>query len=130
MSEKFEYKYTAPTDQEKREIEAIKRQYVKVEEPTSKLERLRELDAKVKRMPTILALTLGIVGTLLFGTGMTFFLEWVTRWYVGIPLSIIGLILISLAMPVYKKIKQKNIDKYRDEIIELSDSLLNEEIQN
>ena len=130
MSEKFEYKYTAPTDQEKREIEAIKRQYVKVEEPTSKLERLRELDAKVKRTPTILALTLGIVGTLLFGTGMTFFLEWITLWYVGIPLSIIGLILISLAMPVYKKIKQKNIDKYRDEIIELSDSLLNEEIQN
>lgn len=130
MSEKFEYKYTAPTDQEKREIEAIKRQYVKVEEPTSKLERLRELDAKVKRMPTILALTLGVVGTLLFGTGMTFFLEWITLWYVGIPFSIIGLILISLAMPVYKKIKQKNIDKYRDEIIKLSDSLLNEEIQN
>lgn len=130
MSEKFEYKYTAPTDQEKREIEAIKRQYVKVEEPTSKLERLRELDAKVKRMPTILALTLGIVGTLLFGTGMTFFLEWITLWYVGIPFSVIGLILISLAMPVYKKIKQKNIDKYRDEIIKLSDSLLNEEIQN
>lgn len=130
MSEKFEYKYTAPTDQEKREIEAIKRQYVKVEEPTSKLERLRELDAKVKRIPTILALTLGIVGTLLFGTGMTFFLEWITLWYVGIPFSIIGLILISLAMPVYKKIKQKNIDKYRDEIIKLSDSLLNEEIQN
>lgn len=130
MSEKFEYKYTAPTDQEKREIEAIKRQYVKVEEPASKLERLRELDAKVKRMPTILALTLGIVGTLLFGTGMTFFLEWIKLWYVGIPFSIIGLILISLAMPVYKKIKQKNIDKYRDEIIKLSDSLLNEEIQN
>ncbi len=130
MSDKFEYKYTAPTDQEKREIEAIKRQYVKVEEPTSKLERLRELDAKVKRMPTILALSLGIVGTLIFGTGMTFFLEWIKLWYIGIPLSIIGLILISLAMPVYKKMKEKNINQYRDEIISLSDSLLNEEIND
>ena len=130
MSDKFEYKYTAPTDQEKREIEAIKRQYVKVEEPTSKLERLRELDAKVKRMPTILSLSLGIVGTLIFGTGMTFFLEWIKLWYIGIPSSIIGLILISLAMPVYKKMKEKNINQYRDEIISLSDSLLNEEIND
>lgn len=130
MSEKFEYKYTAPTDQEKREIEAIKRQYVKIEEPTSKLERLRDLDAKVKRLPTILGLSLGIVGTLIFGTGMTFFLEWIKYWFLGIPLSIVGLIFISLAMPVYKKIKEKNINKYRDEIISLSDSLLSGEINN
>jgi hypothetical protein len=33
-------------------------------------------------------------------------------------------------MPVYKKMKEKNINQYRDEIISLSDSLLNEEIND
>ena len=63
---------------------------------------------------------------MVFGTGMTFFLEWVELWYLGIPFSIIGLVMVSIAYPVYKKKLSKYKAKYSKEIIELSNELLSE----
>ena len=126
MKEKFEYKYSAPSIEERREIDSIRKQYLPKEERESKLERLRHLDNLVKNVPTIYSLVLGVVGSLVFGTGMTFFLEWVELWYLGIPFSIIGLVMVSIAYPVYKKKLSKYKAKYSKEIIELSNELLSE----
>lgn len=124
---KFEYKYQAPTIEERREIDAIRSQYLPKDKELVKLDRLRSLDQKVKNTPLIYSLSFGVIGTLLFGTGMTFFLEWTTYWYYGIPFGIVGIILIILAYPIHKKVYKKMKDKYSEEIIALSNELLNEE---
>jgi len=124
MGEKFEYKYTAPTQAERKEIDSIRSQYLPKDKTMTKLERLRKLNNKVNGTPMALSLTIGIIGILTFGLGLTFFLEWTSFWYVGIPCSLIGIILMLLAYPAYQKILQKYKNKYGPEIIELSNELL------
>ena len=125
MSEKFKFEYNAPTEQERKEIESIKSQYLPKDEKSLKLEQLKKLDNKVKNTPIVISLSLGIIGTLIFGLGMTFFLEWVNLWVLGIPCFIIGLIIVILAYPLHIKISLKLKTKYKDEIINLSNELLN-----
>lgn len=127
MSNKFEYKYEAPSLEERKEIDSIRQQYLPKDKNVSKMEELRNLHNKVKNVPMIWGISLGVVGILFFGTSMTFFLEWSALWYCGIPFAIIGTILIALAYPVYKKIEQKYKDKYGKQILELSNELLNED---
>lgn len=127
MSNKFEYNYTAPTIEERKEIDRIRNQYLPHDKTMNKMERLRYLDNKVKTLPMILSLSLGVIGLLLFGTGLTFFLEWFSYWYIGIPFGIIGVVLIALAYPIYKKVLDNQKSKYSAEIIELSNELLKEE---
>ena len=127
MSEKFEYKYEAPTIEERKEIDSIRRAYLPKEQRMSSIDRLRYLDNKVKIAPKIWGLSLGVIGCLLFGTGLTFFLEWTNLWYLGIPFGIIGIIPIAMAYPVYIKLLKKMKDKYGPEIIALSNQLLKED---
>ena len=125
MSEKFKFEYNAPTEQERREIESIKNQYLPKDEKNIKFEELKKLDNKVKNTPIAISISLGIIGSLIFGLGMTFFLEWVDLWLLGIPCAIIGLIIVILAYPLHIKISSKLKTKYKDEIINLSNELLN-----
>lgn len=125
MSNKFEYKYSAPTQEERKEIESIRNQYLPKDEKTQKLERLRYLDNKVTNLPVAVSISLGVIGTLIFGTGMCFFLEWVNLWFIGIPFSIVGMLIIILAYPTYNKLLNKLKNKYKDEIISISNELMN-----
>lgn len=125
MSEKFKFEYNAPTEQERKEIESIKNQYLPKDEKSIKFEKLKKLDNKVKNTPIAISISLGIIGSLIFGLGMTFFLEWVDLWLLGIPCAIIGLIIVILAYPLHIKISSKLKAKYKDEIISLSNELLN-----
>ena len=127
MSDKFEYKYSAPTLEERKEIDSIRSQYLPKDKTMTKIERLRYLDNKVKNIPMIYGLSFGIVGTLIFGLGMTFFLEWTNLWYIGIPFGLLGLLVIILAYPIYIKVLNNYKTKYSQEIIDLSNELLNEE---
>lgn len=122
--EKFTYDYTAPTKDERREIEDIKRRYGGGTKRQGKMERLRYLDSKVKTMPTVLGLSLGIVGTLLFGLGLTMVLEWGVM-VGGIALMAVACLPIAAAYPVYGVVYARNKSKYGDEILRLSDELLN-----
>ena len=101
MNNQFNFKYTAPTEEERKEIDSIRRQYSPQEQSESKLERLRRLDAIVKNTSTIWSLVLGVVGTLIFGLGLTMILQW-SIWFWGIVLMIIGSVPIAIAYPTYK----------------------------
>ena len=125
MSNQFNFRYTAPTEEERKEIDSIRRQYAPQEQSESKLERLRRLDALVKNTPVIWALCLGVVGTLIFGLGLTMILEW-NIWLWGIAFMAFGIIPIISAYPVYKRILKKYKNRYGDEILRLSEELLNE----
>jgi len=124
MKDKFEYNYTAPTVNERKEIESIRNQYLPKDNYNLTLEKLRKLDNKVKQTPLIYGLTFGVIGLLLFGLAMSFFLEITNLWYLGIPSAIIGVIIMALAYPVYNKVYTKLKNKYKDEIIKLSNELL------
>lgn len=123
----FEYTYSAPTEQERKEIESIRRQYQAqpVSDREEKLNRLRKLDSFVKNSATTVALTLGLVGLLIFGLGMTMVLEW--ELYIwGVVVGAVGLTPIMIAYPVYNLMLNKNKEKYGEQIIMLTEELLND----
>lgn len=122
---KFEYSYAAPTERERREVESLKKKYAPETEHTDKMSELRELDKKVQSPPRIWALILGVVGTLFFGLGLTMILEWnLLLW--GTAVAAVGLVPVALAYPVYKWKLQKLSDKYREQILTLSEEILHE----
>ena len=117
----FSYSYSA---QRNREIECIRKKYIAREE--SKVERLKRLDMSVQTAGVIEALCLGIVGILIFGVGMCFFLD----VFVGAPaltavFMILGALIRAPAYPVYKRISQRTKEKLTPEILSLSEEILN-----
>lgn len=126
MSEnKFVYNYSAPTEDERREIEGIRKQYGGEQVKKDSLSRLRELDKRVKNPPLILSIILGVVGVLVFGTGLTMILEW-SLYVWGILVMVVGIVPVSIAYPLRKKLVKRNKERYGDEILKLSGELLNE----
>lgn len=124
--DKFEYTYRAPVKGEREEIEDIRSKYLPKSKEETKLQRLKRLDSKVNNIPTIWSLCIGIIGTLIFGLGLTMILEWnVLVW--GVIVSIVGVIPVLLAYPVYRYVTKNVTEKYREEILKLSDELLNED---
>lgn len=128
MSNQFHFKYTAPTEEERKEIDSIRRQYVPQEKTETKMEKLRRLDALVKNTAIIWSLVLGVIGTLIFGLGLTMILEW-EIWLWGIVVMVVGSVPAALAYPVYKAVLQKYKNRYGAEILRLSEELLNENEQ-
>ena len=125
MDNQFNYKYSAPTEEERKEIDSIRREYAPQEHVESKMDRLRRLDSLVKNTATIWSLALGVVGVLIFGLGLTMILEW-NIWPWGILLMVIGSVPMAIAYPVYRTVLKKYKNRYGDEILRLSEELLNE----
>lgn len=124
-TETFEYAYSAPNEEERREIASICRRYEKQEsEPENKLQRLRRLDACVRNSANVVALALGVIGILVFGLGLTMVLEWETLVW-GVVVMAVGSATMALAYPAYKFTLRRKKEKYGEEILRLSEELLN-----
>ena len=118
--ETFSYSYSA---KEQEEVRNIRKKYIPQEEDS--LQRLRRLDSAVQNKATIRALTIGIIGTLVMGLGMSLCLVWAGDWFVpGIFIGIVGIGLILLAYPVYQRTLTKQREKIAPEIIRLTDELM------
>lgn len=116
----FEYTYSA---KQQKEIETIRKKYLPKEE--DKMETLRRLDRSAQRAGTVSALVLGIVGTMLLGIGMCCTMVWADSYFIlGIVVGIIGILVLSVAYPVYKKITKKQREKIATQILTLSEELL------
>ena len=125
MENKFEYTYVAPTERERKEAEAIRKRHLPESETVDKLTQLKRLDEKVKRFPMVLSLSLGVVGTLIFGLGLTLILEWsMIVW--GTMVAVVGMLPLALAYPAYKLSLTNRKRKYGAEILKLSEEILNE----
>ena len=129
MSDKFDYKYSAPTEEERREIDNIRRKYEPREKTETKLDRLKKLDSKVNNTALAVSLTVGIVGCLVFGLGLTMVLEW-KKYLWGVVVAVVGAVGMISAHPLYKLFLKKGKQKYGDEILRLSGELLNEQNDN
>ena len=118
----FNYTYSA---KQQAEIENIRKKYAPSTSNEDKMEQLRRLDAGVTKKATVLSLILGITGTLIMGTGMSFSLVWPDVLLVpGIIIGIIGIAILSAAYPVYAKVLKLEREKAAPEILRLTDELL------
>ena len=116
----FQYSYSS---KQQSEIEAIKRKYMPKQE--DKLEQLKKLDKSAEKLGTVVGLILGIIGTLVMGTGMSCVMVWTESLFiVGILVGLLGIIMIALAYPVYKIITKKQREKIAPMILALSEELL------
>ena len=119
MSETFEYTYSSA---QQKEIELIRNKYLPKEE--NKMETLRKLDKKADNLGCVAALVFGILGTLLFGFGMCCTLVWSENLFIiGIIIGIIGMVVFSMAYPIYKKVTAKERAKLAEQILALSNEL-------
>ncbi|MDO4272134.1 MAG: hypothetical protein Q4D16_00570 [Eubacteriales bacterium] len=111
------------SEQEQRKAEDIRRQYIPHRD--NKMEQLQKVDNKVKTPGRIAACILGVIGVLVMGAGMSMIMVWDVMT-TGLALSIPGMVAALLAYPLYALITNSRKKKYADEIMRLSDSLVNE----
>ena len=116
----FTYNYSAARN---REVESIRRKYMPHEE--SKLETLKRLDYRVQSAGMIESLCFGIIGALVFGVGMCFFLDVFAgaAWLTAI-LMICGTLLMIPAYPIYRRIARKTRAELTPEILRLSEEIM------
>lgn len=118
----FTYRYSA---KEQKEVQEIRKKYLPKSE--SKLDELKRLDRAVEKSGTVLSLVIGIIGCLIFGTGMCLAMEVIGGgqlfMILGIIVGIIGAAVIIAAYPIYKKIVRQARAKYAPRILELIDEL-------
>lgn len=91
----------------------------------SKVVALRKLDAKAKMPATIAVYTIGIVATLVMGTGMCLSMKVIGdgstgMFVIGVVLGILGIAAAGINYPLYKKLIARGKEKYAYEIMELA----------
>lgn len=120
--EKFSYRYSAKRN---REVENIRKRYLPKEE--NKLDTLKALDYRVQTAGMIQALSVGVVGCLIFGIGMCFGLDvfmgadWLTVLFCAI-----GAAVMIPAYPIYRQISRRTREKLVPQILSLSEEIISE----
>lgn len=124
-TETFHYTYSA---RQQEEIRNIRKKYAAPQE--DKMEQLRRLDRCASQKAQSWAIALGVTGTLVLGTGMSLAMTELaalpreTAMLVGIPVGLLGIVLVALALPVYNRILKKERQRIAPEILRLTDELL------
>lgn len=118
----FTYRYSA---KEQKEVQEIRKKYLP--ESESKLDELKRLDRAVEKSGTVLSLVIGIIGCLIFGTGMCLAMNVLGSgqlfMILGIIVGIVGAAVMIAAYPMYKKMSRRAKAKYAPRILELTDEL-------
>lgn len=128
MEDNFSYTYSAAQQQE---IEAIRKKYLPKE--ADKLEQLRALHRSAGKIAQSWAITLGAIGTLTLGTGMSLIMtdlaavlsiSHIAALIAGLVMGVLGIALVALAYPLYNRILETERRRIAPEILRLSDELL------
>ncbi len=121
----FEYTYSA---QRQQEVEEIRKKYLPREE--DKMETLRKLHRIPTQKAQSASIALGVVGSLILGTGMSLCLTDLgaalgrLAMVLGICVGLVGMVLVGLAYPTYRRKLQKEREKIAPEILRITDELL------
>ena len=110
----------------------IRAQYV--EKQTGEIDALRALDAKVKRPANVFAYVFGSISAIVMGAGMSLVMTDIgaaigiaDALVPGIAIGVLGLGMALLTYPIYKGILGSRKNKYRNEILKLSEQYLNKQ---
>lgn len=126
--ETFNYTYSA---KQQEEIKAIRKKYAAPEE--DKMGQLRRLDASVTRKASVRSMTVGIIGALIMGLGMSLTMSEFSEilgsfknfaMLIGIIIGLVGINLVCCAYPIYNRTVQKERERIAPEILRLTDELM------
>ncbi len=127
-NETFCYTYSA---KQQEEISKIRRKYEAPEE--DKMEQLRRLDAGVTRKASARALSIGIIGALVMGSGMSLTMSNLSEilgmpqtaaMMIGVVIGSIGIVMVCCAYPAYNRTLVKERKRIAPEILRLTDELM------
>ena len=111
----------------------IRTQYMEKEEKSTDLDKLKELDRKVKRPANIFGYTFGTISALIMGSGMSLVMTDIGEklglgdmMVPGIVIGVVGMIMALVNYPIYKKLLGSRKQKYAKKIIELSEKIMEE----
>ncbi|MBQ4150575.1 MAG: hypothetical protein IJC81_02080 [Clostridia bacterium] len=117
----FKFTYSA---KQQDEIKRIRKKYI-TDDSEDKLEKLRRLDRSVVSKANLWSIVLGVIGALVLGTGMSCAMVWGDKLMIlGIIIGVLGIILVSLAYPVYMLVLKKERERIAPEILRLTDELM------
>ena len=125
---KFQYTYSV---KEQEELKRIREKYTEKHE--TKLERLRRLDKSASNKAQTAAISLGVIGALILGFGMSLAMSELgtliglaenLAMIVGIAVGFVGGALIALAYPVYSRVLKAERQRIAPEILRLTDELI------
>ena len=109
----------------------IRTQYV--EKKSTELDALRELDAKVKRPANVFAYVFGSISAIVMGAGMSLVMTEIgamigmtSTMIPGIVIGTIGMLMAIVNYPIYKGILNSRKKKYAEQILKLSENIINE----
>ncbi len=126
--EGFQFTYSAAQQQE---IENIRKKYLPRE--VSKMDQLRALHQSATKKAQLRAISLGTVGALILGGGMSLAMsdlgailgvDKTLSMLLGVIIGVVGMLLVALAYPVYNRSLEKERAKVAPAILQLSDELL------
>lgn len=123
--EEFNYTYSPARQQE---LENIRKKYLPKEE--DKMDQLRKLHRSASHKAQLWAITVGVIGALLLGTGMSLILTELGMlvgdyaMVIGIVVGVFGLVLVALAYPLYNRVLKKERRRIAPEILRLTDELM------
>ena len=109
----------------------IRTQYI--EKESCDLDELRALDAKVKRPANVFSYIFGSISAIIMGCGMSLVMTDIAEMIhlngdpmiFGIGIGIVGLVLALVNYPIYKGILNSRKKKYGDQILKLSEKIMN-----
>ena len=125
---KFQYTYSV---KEQEELRRIREKYAEKEE--SDLDRLRRLDKSASNKAQSTAITVGIIGALVLGFGMSLAMTDIgaiiglaesIAMLVGIAVGFVGGALIAFAHPIYTRVLKSERQRIAPEILRLTDELM------
>lgn len=125
---KFQYTYSV---KEQEELKKIREKYTSKEE--TKLDRLRRLDKSASSKAQVVAITIGVIGALILGFGMSLAMTDIgaalglaenIAMIVGIAVGFVGGALVAVAHPIYRGVLKSERQKIAPEILRLTDELM------
>lgn len=121
-------------NKQKKTIENILKNYQGKE--VTKFDQLKELDKKVKKPANIFGYVYGTIGALILGMGMSAAMNTLPEFILnaiknpllmvlGIIIGLVGIAMTTSTYFIYNKILKSRRNKYANEIISLTEELLN-----
>ena len=110
-------------------VQKIRTQYIEKEH--TELDKLKELDTKVKRPANVFSYIFGGISAIIMGGGMSLVMTDIGEtvgiadsMLSGIVIGLIGMLMAIINYPIYKGILGSRKKKYADKIIALSDNIM------
>lgn len=110
-------------------VQKIRSQYT--EKQATELDVLRAIDAKVKRPANVFAYIFGSIGAIVMGSGMSLVMTGIGAtigvadpMVPGIIIGVVGMLMVIVNYPIYKRILCSRREKYAEQIIKLSDEIM------